>query len=183
MLLPVNWISFTAQKAPNNTVKLMWSTASEVNNNHYEVQRSMNGVHFTTIGSVAASTNSGTNNYEYTDVLPLKGINYYRIKQVDNDGRFSYSSIQKINIDAVARLWKLYPNPATNSTGIYVSASIPQLNISLINLSGKAVYQTTVNNVTEGQRIEIPLKGLSKGVYILKVNTDTSSDTEKLIVE
>ncbi len=184
VLLPVSWLSFTAQKATNNSVQLNWSTANEINNNHFEVQRSVNGISFTTITSIAAANNgNNVQRYQYTDILPLKGINYYRIKQVDNDGRYSYSAVEKINMDAVAKLLKLYPNPAVNETAIYTLAELNQFVYTITDLSGKLLYHSNTTNVSANQRIEIPVQNLTKGVYMLKINSDKGADVEKLIIE
>ncbi len=184
VLLPVTWLSFSAKKTLNNAVELNWSTASEINNHHFDVQRSRDGINYETVGTVAASNMvSAEQHYKFNDNFPIKGTNYYRIKQVDLDGRYTYSATQKINMDAVARLWKLYPNPTHDITAIYTNASITSLQVIVTDLSGKVVYRTTVSNTSAGQRVEIPVQQFGKGVYMMKVNADNNTSTEKLVIQ
>lgn len=182
-VLAVSWLNFTAQKNAANSVLLSWSTKSEVNNDHYEVERSSNGASFAKIGSVAAVQSTGVQQYSFTDNLPLSGTNYYRLKQVDKDGAYQYSSIQKVNLLDAVKHWSLYPNPAKNNTILNALNNYSKAVISVSNLNGKIVYRSTLNNVVSGQQINIPLQQLSKGVYVIKIITAESTDTQKLVVE
>lgn len=183
-VLPLSWLSFTARKADNKSVLLNWVTSNEINNDHFEIERSKNGIDFTSIASVAAKGNVQTQNrYAYTDMLPVNGANYYRIKQVDKDGQYSYSPIEKVDMNDIIRYWKVYPNPATGHSGFYANDAFAKVQLSLADMNGKVIWQTTATNVSNGQRIDINLSGASKGVYILKINTDAGISTEKIIVE
>ena len=185
VVLPVNLLSFTANKTDKHTVIVNWSTSSEINNHHYEVERSGDGSSFATLGSVAASAAlTQVKQYQYIDLKPLNGVNYYRLKQVDKDGQFHYSAVVKINFTTQNVLWQLYPNPAGSSTAIYAQATMNKIQVVLTDISGKILYRNnTVGTVTAGQKINIPVKNLSKGVYLLKVTTDQGIQTEKLAVE
>lgn len=98
--VPVKLSSFTAEKV-NTTTLLQWSTATEINSKNFEVQRSADGKEFKTIGVVQAKGNStNQTNYSFTDAVPINGINYYRLKQVDVNGKFEYTNIIQVNFKA-----------------------------------------------------------------------------------
>ena len=185
VVLPVNLLSFTANKTDKQTVTVSWSTGSEINNHHYEIERSSNGSSFAAIGSVLASASlAQVKQYQFIDLKPLSGINYYRLKQVDKDGQFHYSAVVKISFAGQNVLWQLYPNPAGSNTAIYAQTGVSKIQVVLTDMSGKMLYRSnTIGAVTAGQKITIPVQNLSKGVYLLKVNTEQGTQTEKLIIE
>jgi 1,4-alpha-glucan branching enzyme len=183
--LPVNWVSFTATAQNNKTVLLNWSTATEINNDHYVVERSADGKLFNAIGTVSAgSAPTSLQQYNFTDAMPINGTSFYRLQQVDKDGSFSYSTIQTVRINNVsADKWIVYPNPVNSATALFAQAYINTLQLTLTDASGKVLYSNYYNNVTNGQRIDIPVQGLAKGLYLLKVTTDKSVKTDKLIIQ
>ena len=187
-ILPVTWLSFTAQKTYNNIVNLAWTIANEVNNDHYEVERSNDGVNFSGIGTVASLNNNSQTvlSYSYADKQAISGIVYYRIKQVDKDGKHSYSSVQTVTLSTnEAALWQVYPTLSTTggSTAIYLKGDVGKLQLLLTDISGKIVYQSNNNSTTTGQQISIPLNNCTKGVYLLKIISNKAQSTEKIIVE
>ena len=98
--LPVNWVSFTAQKTGASSALLKWSTANEFNNRQFEIERSSDGTTFTRIGTVPSGINKGqVQEYSFADNRVPKGVNYFRIRQVDNDGKFTYSKQVKLVFD------------------------------------------------------------------------------------
>lgn len=100
--LPIELISFDAKLDINNNVLTNWITASEHNNNYFEVFNSIDGVNYTSIGKVQGSGNSTTSNkYELTHIKPNEGINYYKLKQVDFDGKYTYSKIIIIDVPKI----------------------------------------------------------------------------------
>ena len=97
-VLPINLVSFTAAKQANS-VQLKWATLSEQNNSHFEVEKSKDGIVFLNIGNRAGFENSNTlRNYFFYDDEPYNGSNYYRLKQIDFDGNFTYSTIKVVSI-------------------------------------------------------------------------------------
>ncbi len=179
--LPVTWLSFSAEKI-NNSVLLKWSTASEISNDHFDVERSSNSINFSTLGSVAAGTNPNTvQNYTYTDIKTLNGDNFYRLKQVDKDGHFKYSAVVQVNM--AGALWTVFPNPATSKTTIQIRSQLTNVSITLSDNAGKNVYSNKLPLAEAGRFIDIPLNNLSKGIYILKIQSDKGSKTDKIIVQ
>lgn len=180
--LPVTWLSFTAEKNTSSSILLKWSTASEINSHHFDVQRSSDGSSFATLGSVAAGKNPNTvQNYSYTEFKTVNGSNFYRLKQVDLDGHFRYSATVKIKMTSA--LWTLFPNPATSKTTIHIRSQLKDVSFTLVDNYGKTLYRRFLPNVNAGEFKEIPLSNLSKGIYILKIESDKGSNTEKIIVQ
>lgn len=124
--LPVKLLFFTADQGKGKTALLQWATATETNNQYFEVQRSADAATWNAIGQVPGAINSVEElNYNLTDNSPLPGVNYYRLKQVDVDGNVSYSDIAELNFtqdngeDAAASL-TLYPNPVVPNSSLYM---------------------------------------------------------------
>jgi 1,4-alpha-glucan branching enzyme len=187
-ILPVTWISFTAQKGYNNAVNLQWNVANEINNDHYEVERSTDGVNFVSIGLVASlnSNTQTTTSYSFVDKQPATGTVYYRIQQVDKDGKHSYSSVQTITVNAnETASWQVYPtlSKAEGSTALHLKVDVGKIQIALMDISGKIIYQNKLNTTIAGQQINVPLNGCTKGIYMLKIVSDKAQSTEKIVVE
>lgn len=183
--LPVNWLTFTGYKNENNTVSLQWSTANEANNRHYEIERSSDGIHFNSIGNIEAGNNPGTlQQYLFNDVKAFTGINYYRLKQVDKDGRINYSTIVRVVVaNSKGALYTVYPNPAIEKTTVRMLADLKQLTVRFNDVSGKVLYQKSLQTVKTGEEIRIPLSGFSKGLYLLTITTDKGTTAEKVVVQ
>jgi hypothetical protein len=117
VVLPVELLNFQAHPL-NKIVELTWQTASEKNASHFEVQRSRDGRTFDKIGQVKANGNSAALvNYAFTDDNPLNGVNYYRLRQMDTDGKETLSNIVSVSYNAKTTL-QVFPNPATNKLTI-----------------------------------------------------------------
>jgi subtilisin-like proprotein convertase family protein len=181
--LPVNWLDFTAKRNGEKAVLVQWSTASELNNKFYEVQRSTNGTEFGTIGTVnAGSASTGVQQYLFNDLRPFAGVNYYRLKQVDKDGRFTYSAIVKVAMPNDRTIYTLTPNPAVNSTTFTALSEMKQVNVRMMDVSGKTVYSTYSPLIKAGEALNLPVSGLAKGYYLVMIDSQNGRFTEKLIV-
>ncbi|MBX7050135.1 MAG: VCBS repeat-containing protein, partial [Chitinophagales bacterium] len=112
LLLPIELTDFTGSQQ-GHAVKLEWTTASELNNDKFIIERSSNGDDFDAIGIVSgAGTTEIVHNYQFFDQAPAGGINYYRLKQVDLDGAFTYSQMIVVEVSGEASYLKIYPNPS-----------------------------------------------------------------------
>jgi hypothetical protein len=166
-------VQFTALKARKNgdKVNLDWGTVTEQNSSHFIVQRSANGTEFNTeIGRVQAAGNSTNQlNYRSDDLTPLKGWNYYRIKQLDLDGKFIYSNIASVNFAKDNSLMVLYPNPTKDVLNIeYTSERAGKLELQVIDCKGAVMMKQNLS-VAAGRNIEtINVSMLSQGMYILR---------------
>jgi hypothetical protein len=167
VVLPVTLQSFTV-KAVNNTALLQWVTVTELNNDHFDIQRSADGRTFTTIGRVQGNgTTSIRQDYQFTDAAPLAGYNYYRLAQVDLDGRTTYSPVRSLSFNEQALVMQLSPNPAKNTLHISLpQAASGQDVIELYNLSGRKVM---VQSVSAGTiRVDTDISMLAPGMYIVR---------------
>ena len=170
-LLPVEWVSFTGQES-NGTSLLKWSTATELNNDRFEVEHSLDGIHFSMIDQVVGhGTVNEMKNYSYQHRNPTFGTNYYRLKQVDFDGQFEYSKIVYVNHDAISNPIRLQSNPIKDQQLRFIYetyGSSEQPSIKLLNLSGQ---QISVNGMfAEGNVYGINMQGFPTGIYLLHVN-------------
>lgn len=166
-VLPVELVSFNAEKKQQTSL-LLWETAQEMNSDRFEIERST-GAGFTSIATVrsAGNTNSLTH-YSFTDHHPLNGINYYRLKQVDIDGKYTYSKTIPVNFELTTRLM-IVPNPATDKIEIRLPANHHFTAWQIIDAAGKPVSQkTTISSLTTIADI----RSLAKGLYILQLTGD-----------
>ncbi len=182
--LPVQWLNFTAQKGNNSSIMLDWATSYDAKNKFFEVQRSADGLYFAPLGIVNADNHSGiAGAYTYTDASPVAGINYYRLKQVDKDGRYTYSKVVTMSISGSAALWQVYPNPAHNSTSLHINTNLGKMDVQLVAAAGNVVYRNQLSTTISGQKLDIPLVNLPAGIYFLKVATAKGVQTQKILVK
>lgn len=182
--LPVNWLTFTGTINERNTVTLNWSTASELNNSHYDVERSSNGSTFVKVGALPAGNQSASmQQYIFNDETPGSGIAYYRLKQVDKDGSFQYSQIVRLHVANPIDKISVYPNPAKTQSFVRFNSDMQQVQVQLHDLGGRVVYSRNMAGVKAGQGLTIPVNNLSKGFYLLKITSVQNVFTSKLLVE
>jgi len=164
--LPVELISFEGEYQKGVANYLTWSTASEENNDYFELQRSFDGRDFEAIAKIqGAGTTSEINAYEYYDRDYQKGQHYYRLKQVDLDGRFEYSEIVVLDVDGGSNEVTAFPNPAKNDLTVAFNSELnTELNLSIFNASGKKVKSQLVELNGETS-FNLPIQDLPKGVY------------------
>ncbi|HMC99812.1 MAG TPA: endonuclease [Ferruginibacter sp.] len=178
-LLPVTIIDLTAVKN-SGSVLLKWYATFETNFKLYEVQRSIDGINFTTVGNV-----NGTNlaNYYFNDEqLPSAGRLYYRIRMVDIDGRSSLSKTVTVAQTSVANI-SVYPNPATQHLTIQLDHALSRASEVIVNdITGRAVFRQFV---IRGQKmIGLSVSGLQPGRYFLKiVDGDEMINTSFIVVK
>jgi uncharacterized membrane protein len=154
------------------------------NNKYYEVQRSSDGINFSSIFQLNAGNDSkSTAEYSYTDFKAISGISYYRIKQTDADGKSSYSAIAKVILDDNLLSWNIQPNPAKTVAAFYARKNMTNVSITVYHVSGKNVYSVQYSAISAGEQIIIPVSTLAKGIYFVKVKSDEATRTEKLVVE
>lgn len=171
--LPVKLANFNA--VAQNTTKstlVTWETIEEKDNSKFEVERSIDGINWTKIGTVEANGNSATvNNYQFVDAQP-EAINYYRLKSVDVAGDFQYSEIKKVNFTEPTDIVKVYPNPSNGTINISVNEAAKY---SVMDVNGKIVSEGDVN-------AQIRLSDLPTGLYMVKVMVGEDMYNFKLIV-
>jgi hypothetical protein len=177
--LPIELINFTATPTSTN-VLLNWQTASEINNDYFEIERSVDGENFFAIGKVNGAGNSSQLlNYSNVDNNPFVGVSYYRLKQTDFDGAFSYSEVKQVTFTS-SDIVRIFPNPAKNEVFVSFSDLSVFNEIVITDLTGKIII---IENTTEKSMISIPLTNLASGVYLVSCKGSGHTITQKLVVE
>lgn len=179
--LPVTLLDFTASKK-DRTSLLSWATASEKNNLGFEIERSSDGKTFGNIGfqkSLAVDGNSQEKlSYSFTDLVPRSGANYYRLKQTDRDGAFTYSNVVMLNFDNNGDVnLAVYPNPASEE--VKVTADDLK-NIRIYDGLGRAIQAPVLFNNGGGT---VQTQGLASGIYSLHIETATSTERVKVVIQ
>ncbi len=175
IVLPVELLAFDAFRQ-NDDVALEWSTASEINSSHFDVERSADGRNFQYLTKVQAAVfSSKILEYGCLDKNPLRGTNYYRLKQVDMDGSYEYSQIVTVDFGAKEDIL-LYPNPFSNILQIDIHSEQGELTAQLFDVAGRRVWQ----GMLQDGRQEVGLSGLQAGVFWLEV--DFGNRTERVRV-
>ena len=178
--LPVKLIGFTAIAEGQQRVLLSWTTEIETNNAYFDLERSTDGTHYNSIGRVPGAGNSSTPlNYHWIDSLPLKGKDFYRLKQVDLDGKSVYSDITTIIIgSSLGDKLSLYPNPTRETVNIVNPSGLLIREIKVYNIEGVEVkrFSPLANNMT----IQLSIGDLPAGLYTLKLLTDNGAETLKV---
>lgn len=181
--MPVELVSFTANEN-NGIVELNWTTATEENNDYFEVLRSTDGKNFIPIGVVKGSGNSSSIvNYTFIDNTPLSGISYYQLQQFDFDGKSELSDMVHVNILSLNDL-KIYPNPTTgifNISNTFKAAS--NLEIKVWDVVGKELIYTTFEVEKGAFEKSFDLSTYSNGVYTIQINSGQESEVVQLIKE
>jgi hypothetical protein len=171
LILPVKLIEFGAREFQGK-VMLQWKTSEEENFDHFEIERSLNGKEWLKMGTINGKREGYTApDYSFTDLSPAAGANYYRLKMIDIDSQFAYSSIVAVNISMQHVQVKVYPNPATSS--LYVSNIQPgvQHYIELINTSGNVVVSR--RTFSSEYMISLNVGSLQRGMYFLTISDAT----------
>ena len=188
--LPVELTAFTATAVKNIDAQLVWNTASEKNNDHFNVERSLNGISFVKIAQVKGQgTSSAPTAYALTDVgigTRASGAVYYRLQQVDGDGTATYSPVRTITFSkTVALAITLFPNPAATATNLDLT-QLPTgtYQVSLLDATGRVVLRSTLSaGLTHG----LDVSPLASGTYTVLVRGQNGSEiinlTKRLIKE
>jgi hypothetical protein len=181
--LPVEFISFTGA-ARNTYAALNWVTASETNSDYYTVERSADGINFSPIGRVIAKGfTTEVTEYNFNDLNPLPGYNYYRLHQVDRNGDFDYSST--VSVFFTRSVLNVYPNPVTygDLTITLPDPDMAAVDARIFDLTGKQIMMLPLNN-SEGNSASFQVGNvLQPGTYILQV-ADAAGQTwqEKIVI-
>jgi hypothetical protein len=188
--LPAELISFTATKKTNRDVLTEWVTASENNVSRYEIEVSRSNEEyrqnqFVKIGEIAGNGNTATEqHYQFTDLESGKtGVRYYRLKIVDQDGRFTYSLIRPVVFEDDVK-WEIYPNPSSGIFNLVYQVNAGELvNMKVYDANGKQVVQSKLPATGFLQKTEIDLSRsrFAAGIYMLEVRTGEKAHVFKLI--
>jgi hypothetical protein len=173
--LPIKLIYFSGA-IDNQQALLQWQTANETNNNYFGIERSTDGKIFSQVGTVASKGN-GTGNLDYSykdDISNATGTVYYRLKQVDKDGSYTYSNVISMSIkNTHLETMLVYPNPTqSNNINLKIQLTAPQqIEVRIVDMAGAVVYKSTALNLLQGSNsLNLGnVYGLSKGIYVVEV--------------
>ncbi len=184
--LPISLINFDAQPVLEN-IELTWTTASETNNDYFKIERSIDGINFASFALIDGAGNSNTIlNYKAMDFEPYEGLSYYRLMQIDFDGKFEYSDVKAVNFikPAQGENWSVYPNPS-NLNGINLTTAALKsefINLSLCDVTGKLVYSKKISTSKQGNTQFIAFDQVVTGVYYLSISDGYLNKTIKVIL-
>lgn len=171
--LPVELLSFSAKPINGNLVELNWETATETNNDYFTVERSQDGQNWEETGRTSGAGNSTSiNAYQDFDQKPYSSLSYYRLKQTDFDGAYSYSAIVAVELSSLENhKLSVYPNPALNSITLEgVTSELAE--ITLLNIMGQDVGSDVKFNRISDSMLSIDLSGLASGIYFVQGKTE-----------
>lgn len=183
--LPVELISFEA--TPLETIiRLDWSTASEINNMRFDIERSTDGINFEKIGQIAGAGNyRGTQNYTFNDEHVTPGVlYYYRLKQIDISGHSTDSRIKQamINSDAKMVISQFIPNPADVNTMVRITSNEDlEMNVKIFSIDGRFVSENKYQVIQGQSEISFDVSMLAKGSYVVQFNSTHGTEVRKLI--
>lgn len=177
--LPVELLYFDATKKEHSVV-LNWSTATEINNQLFVVERSTNGKDFYSIGNVPGAGNSTQQlNYQYYDKAPLKGVSYYRLKQIDFDSEYSYSQTVAINFDGDQEQFVVFPNPATSL--LYLTKKdLSNTEINISDMTGRILQTDKIGSVEQNIH-PVVIESLLPGVYTIELVRNSKRETTRFV--
>jgi hypothetical protein len=175
--LPIRLLSFTAKDINHNHVLISWATSMEHLVDHFEVQKSAGNTGFQTIAKVNAVGESETPQY-YTaeDDSPAPGYNYYRLKELDKDGKFYYTPVVSVNFDG-AEGFEIFPNPADNYTTVQ-SPGDPIQEVNVFDVTGKLMQ--SIHTPSGLTTLKINTTDFPKAVYFIQVKTNSTVYRRKL---
>lgn len=169
--LSVNLIRFTGKNVNEKYAQLDWTTSGEINNNYFEIQRSAANSDFEPIGTVQGNGSASiSHQYTFTDKVPMDKVNFYRIKQVDINGNYTYSTVVPVrfNLEKI----EIYPNPAHEKFYIKNNARFADSNdvtIKIMDFSGKVLYKQTASSGTDIITVNLP-KRIISGMYVVMIS-------------
>ncbi|OAQ40282.1 hypothetical protein A5893_04840 [Pedobacter psychrophilus] len=177
--LPVSLTSFTGKK-DNESIKLDWTTASEKNNSHFDITRSVDGKKFSSIGTMKGGGNSDAAlNYSFADTNPLSGTNYYQLNQFDFDGNSAKSNIVAVESGLKAADMTIYANQSSNEVKLNIfSANKTSGTINIFDLAGKRVFNKTVELEKGYNNISLSVV-LKSGLFVATLQTASETISKK----
>lgn len=187
-ILPIKLESISA--TPKDcSVEIVWSISQEINALKYEIERSKNGNQFEKIGEKIAMFNNAAGTYSFADKTPIAGVNYYRLKMLENDGTYTYSKIAtaKSTCDVGNKSVSFYPNPTINKTvNVTVNSMFGgTVMVNFISLTGQVVKkEKIILNIGDTYKV-LKLNEFSKGIYLVRVTDDNGKEIsiQKIVVD
>ncbi|RYF25496.1 MAG: T9SS type A sorting domain-containing protein [Flavobacteriales bacterium] len=180
--LPVNLMSYKAVKN-GATAVLNWKTESEQNNQKFVIERGLSATDFSFFKEIAGAGNSNSPlSYSVTDFTPLAGTNYYRLTQVDSDGKSKVLGIEAVTFELSAEKTTIYPNPARSYVWVKPSSSNGIISVNLISLTGQIISTNNYAQAASQQSVKLDLTNIPAGAYMLWVNRGKSNAEKQTLL-
>lgn len=164
-------------------MQLNWNTALEVNNDFFAIEHSTDGQSFLPIGSVSGNGNvTATTNYAYLHQEPANGDNFYRLKQVDFDGTYAYSPVQRVNFSLANEgiQFTATPNPTDGLISLRIAGELTTgSTITVLDLSGRELIRRVIIEQTNAPRID--LTQLPSGTYLIKLTSGKEVSLQRVV--
>ncbi len=176
--LPVEWLDFRAALQDNSSVRLYWSVNQTADVSHFVVEKSRDGLAFAPIGQVTARIGSGLANYETTDQQPFTGLNYYRLRQLDSDGKASLSPVRSVVLNAAGAEWSVFPNPLAPGQPLSIlTPTEDPYRLRLYDVTGKMLLNKNLSGSVQLEGLNLPA-----GVYGYEILSEVKRVTGKVVV-
>jgi hypothetical protein len=176
-VLGVKVMQFSGKLLPDNTVRLDWEAVTDAAHDYFEIERSADGLHFTALGR-----SSQQPPYKFLDAAPLMGANHYRLRQVDKDGKVTYSHTVLIELAHQLEL-QVYPNPVSALLQLHLrSTKTESLRLEIGDGAGRVIYRNQIN-ARAASTMNIHVRGWATSVYVLKLYAadGTLVSTQKVV--
>lgn len=174
--LPVTFMGIVAKKESDNLVNVLWDVADEIDVKGYEVERSTNGENFSSIGFVSAH---GKSAYSFSDKQPVAGTVFYRVKNVDIDGKYKYSNVVRVSGKRALNV-KMFPMPATSEVTLQHDRTGNNASITISTMDGRMVKQMSV--ASGSYQTKVALSSMAPGMYLVRLNDGNGAvETVKLV--
>lgn len=182
--LPVELLGFRAE-AEKKGIRLDWETATEIQNEKFIVEKSNDGYRFEAIGEVLGQGNSTDRIvYSFVDEKPAAGLNYYRLKQLDFDGSYTYTDIVKASFYEDGFISNISPNPIKSNMILNIqSEKSSDFNILISDMNGRNVLSFATRIEAGNNTLEYDMQGLGTGVYLLTINDGNNYRTQKIVID
>ncbi|MBG9378516.1 T9SS type A sorting domain-containing protein [Panacibacter sp. DH6] len=178
--LPVTFTGFSLLEK-NNGIQVSWTTGTEINNDHFVVQRSTDANTWKNVSTVTANK---TGSYSYFDAAPLSGKSYYRIMQFDRDGKSSATSVKYVELGKGKMILTVTPNPVVDNINLVVKNYEGNVVVTVRGSDGRTAIKQTVNIAANGSAISIPVRGkVTPGLYYVSVTGSGLKATTSVLIK
>jgi hypothetical protein len=179
-IVPVKLSGFLATQK-NKQVILNWNTLQEQSSKEFIIQRSSDGIQFTTIGTVGAAGNASTiSRYQYFDNAPLNGNNFYRLKQISLDNTFEYSAVAKVSIQIAGFAYRIMQNPVLSELRIALKADqSATVQVRISDASGHLLISKKETIAQGMSNYTMPVRQLATGIYFISIIKDKKTITKR----
>lgn len=185
--LPVEYLAFDAERSTATDVALSWETARERDNSGFHVERSLNGVDFTEIGTVPAAGGAHRQAYSFNDLQAPRGMAHYRLRQVDTNGKENFSEVRTVaGIESLALDFSIAPQPAHDRIWVRLSglASATSAELRITDLNGRVLLTRDVPASELEAAYALPLSAdWAAGLYLLEIQAGTQHLSKRFTID